>query len=181
MAHAHPHAAPPSGGGLPIVPVLAAVAAVAAFFVVAREPSLDRYRAMRGPKPPPQATWLKVACAQPLPNGACPQTSTLRLGVEPSPGKRALAVALHDPNGLLVWSFPDEQGLSAPLTDEFVVVEVPLDTGSPPGVYKVFAIRTATAMTRQSARRWIEEALRGGAAAQNPDLVAARVVVAPGR
>lgn len=164
------------------LPGIGALAAAAAFVLLARDASFDEFKSRGAPRvaPPPKATWLKVACGQPNPDGSCPRSSSLRLGVEPEPGKRALAVAMLDPEGVLAWSFPDEAGRSAILDEtRFVAFEIPLGPETTPGIHKVFALRAAAPMARATVRRVLDDALAGGRAAEDPDLVVARVRVAP--
>jgi hypothetical protein len=175
------HGAQGSGRAGVLVAGATAIAAVAAFFLLAQDPA---HSAVRARAKDPRASWLTVACAQqPSKPGAvplCPRTSTLRLGIEPMAGKQSLALAMLDPDGLLSWSFPDESGQSAKLDDKnFAVVEIPLDAGMTPGPYKVFALRTPTPLARVSVRKRLDDALAGGAAAMDADLVMVRVVVTP--
>ncbi len=179
--HKHPpHGAPTSRGAFTAVTALTVALAAVAFVVLARDPSQHGPR--HRPVPVVVATWMKVACAldapQVDPGPTCPRTSALRLGIEPEAGKRALAVAMLDPDGLLIWSFPDETGRSAKIDDaNYTVVELPLDAQMKAGFYKVFALRTESPLTRPTVRKRLDEALQGGAAANSQDLVAVRVLI----
>lgn len=181
--HHHGSNGPAGRGALAIVTALTVLGATAAFFLLARAPGSHLPPPRRAVAP--VATWMKVACAdESRPAGAalmsCPRTSTLRLGIEPSSGKGSLALALLPPDGLLMWSFPDEVGRSAKLDDaNFTVVELPLDAAMAPGVYQVFALRSEAPLTRTTVRKRLDDAMEGGLASTHEDLVAARVLVTP--
>ncbi|HWZ87224.1 MAG TPA: hypothetical protein VNW92_00190 [Polyangiaceae bacterium] len=113
--------------------------------------------------PPPALPRFAAGCVGGPPPG-CRAGGRLAFEVTASEGRHYFAAFARRSDGVVIWYFPEENGLSLPFPGGAASLldrAVELGAEQPPGHYEVYGVFSARALTRAEIKRALGDDLRG--------------------